>query len=62
MGVLCSNYTKLESAEGGNKKFLWSTFPFPLLGLELEAGLTPLRWEARRQTIRYWVKVRNFIK
>ena len=46
-----------ESAEGCNKKFLGVHSRFPLLGLELEAGLTPLRWEARRRAIRYWVKV-----
>ena len=46
-----------ESAEGYNKKFLVVHSRFPLLGLELEAGLTPLRWEARRWAIRYWVKV-----
>ena len=54
---MSDNDAKLKSAEGCHKEFLGVHSHSPLLGLELEAGLTPLRWEARRQTIRYWVKV-----
>ena len=58
MGVLSGNDAKLERVQrAAIRSFLGVHSRFPLLGLELEAGLTPLRWEARRRAIRYWVKV-----
>ena len=57
-GVLSGNDAKLERVQrAAIRSFLGVHSRFPLLGLELEAGLTPLRWEARRRAIRYWVKV-----
>ena len=57
-GVLSGNDAKLERVQrAAIRSYLGVHSRFPLLGLELEAGLTPLRWEARRRAIRYWVKV-----
>ena len=62
-GVSSANDAKLERVQrAAIRSFLGVHSRFPLLGFELEAGLTPLRWEARRWAIRYCVKVHRLRK
>ena len=57
-GLLCKNEYKLEKVQrAAIRSHLGVHSKFPLLGLELEAGWMPVRWEAKIRAIKYYIKV-----
>ena len=56
-GLLCRNEYKLEKVQrAAIRSRLGVHSKFPLLGLELEAGWMPVRWEAKIKAIKYCIK------
>ena len=56
-GLLCRNEYKLEKVQrSAIRSRLGVHSKFPLLGLELEAGWMPVRWEAKIRAIKYYIK------
>ena len=57
-GLLCKNEYKLEKVQrAAIRSRLGVHSKFPLLGLELEAGWMPVRWEVKSRAIKYYIKV-----
>ena len=57
-GLLCKNEYELEKVQqAAIRSCLGVHSKFPLLGLELEAGWMPVRWEAKIRAIKYYIEV-----
>ena len=57
-GLLYKNEYKLEKVQRvAIRSCLGVHSKFPLLGLELEAGWMPVRWDAKIRAIKYYIKL-----